>query len=63
MSESQILRPPAAARFLGVSVRHLYNLERGDPDFPRKIIFSPRCVGWRRTSLESWLEAKEGDAR
>lgn len=57
--QSEILRPPQAAAYIGVSVRQLYNIERADPDFPRKIVFSPRCVGFRRESLDAWLRAKE----
>ena len=58
-TEPQILRPPAAARYVGVSLRQLYNIAEADPKFPRKIVFSRRCVGWRRESLDAWLKAKE----
>lgn len=57
--QSQILRPPQAAAYIGVSLRQLYNIERADPDFPRKIVFSPRCVGFRRHAIDEWLERKE----
>lgn len=57
-----ILRPEQAARYLGITKRHLYNIAERDSTFPRKIVFSVRCVGWRRESLEQWLQAKEGDA-
>ena len=59
MQDPQILRPPQAAEYVGVSLRHLYNIEEADPDFPRKIVFSKRCVGYRRESLDAWLERKE----
>jgi predicted DNA-binding transcriptional regulator AlpA len=54
-----ILRPPQAAEYIGCSLRQLYNIERDDPDFPRKLVFSSRFVGWRRESLEAYLEKKE----
>lgn len=54
-----ILRPQQAADYLGMSRRKLYDLADVDPDFPRKIVFSARCVGWRREALDAWLEAKE----
>lgn len=54
-----ILRPNQAAEYIGVCRRQLYNLAEADPDFPRKIIFSARCVGWRKESLDQWLKLKE----
>ena len=54
-----ILRPPQAAQYLGVSLRQLYNIAERDHDFPRKITFTRRCVGWRREALDAWLAAKE----
>ena len=59
MQGSEVLRPQRAAEYVGVSLRQLYNIAAADPHFPRKIIFSPRCVGWRRESLDAWLKAKE----
>jgi len=57
--ESEVLRPPETAQFLGITLRHLYNIAERDPNFPRKIIFSKRCVGYRRKSLVEYLRAKE----
>ena len=54
-----ILRPPQAAEYIGCSLRQLYNIERDDLDFPRKLVFSSRFVGWRLESLEAYLEKKE----
>lgn len=53
-----ILRPTDAAAYLGISRRTLYNLEERDPKFPRKIVFSQRCVGWRREDIDAWIRAK-----
>ena len=61
-SDAQILRPPKAAEYIGVSLRQLYNIAERDPDFPRKIVFSPRCVGFRRNAIDEWLERKEANA-
>lgn len=60
ISQPGVLRPEEAATFLGVSRRTLYQLSETDPNFPRKIVFSARCVGWRRESLEQYLRTKEG---
>ncbi len=56
------LRPEEAADYLGMSRRQLYALVESMPGFPAKIEITPRCVGWRRESLDAWLAAKEGTA-
>jgi prophage regulatory protein len=56
---ANILRPQQAAEYLGVCRRHLYTLAEIDPTFPRKIVFTARCVGWRKESLDEWLKQKE----
>ena len=61
--EAQILRRPHLAKYLGVSLRQTYNMEEADPDFPRKIVFSPRCVGWRRDAIDRYLASKERAAQ
>ncbi len=57
-----ILRPPQAAEYIGCSTRQLYNIAERDPGFPRKIVFSPRCVGYRVEAIDAWLKTKEGAA-
>ena len=52
------LRPADAAKYLGVSLRQLYNLSE-QPGFPRKIYLSARCVAYRRESLDEWLKQRE----
>lgn len=59
MNLPAILRPADAAAYLGISRRHLYHLSDTDPAFPRKIVFSRRCVGWRREALDAWLAGRE----
>jgi predicted DNA-binding transcriptional regulator AlpA len=59
--QAAILRPPQAAQFIGCSLRQLYNIERDDPDFPRKLVFSSRFVGYRLETLEAYLQKKEAD--
>ena len=58
----EILRPKVASQYTGLSRRCLYDLSERDPDFPRKLVFSSRCVGWRRESLDEWLAIKEAKA-
>lgn len=57
-----ILRPTQAAAYIGISRRYLYKLSDTDPTFPRKIIITARCVGWRKESLDQWIQSKEGGA-
>lgn len=57
-----IMRPNRAAEYLGVSRRQLYNIAEQDPTFPRRIVFTARCVGWRKESLDEWLKQKEAGA-
>ena len=52
------LRPKDASRYLGICRTKLHFLSEQDPDFPRKIILSPRLVGWRKADLDTWLELK-----
>lgn len=58
----EILRPSQAAAYLGISRRQVYILSETDPRFPRKIVFGPRCVGWRRASLDHWMKQREAAA-
>lgn len=59
MQQPEVLRPAQAAEYVGVSLRQLYNIAERDPEFPRKLVFSRRCVGYRRESLNEWLRKKE----
>lgn len=54
-----VLRPENTARYLGISKKRLYDILRDDPNFPRQIRFSERCVGWSRTSIDAWIAARE----
>ncbi len=56
---SAILRPKDVCRYLGISRTALHWLHKRDRSFPRKIMFTPRCVGWRKESLDAWLDKKE----
>ena len=53
-----ILRPPQAATHCGVSKPTLYRMAK-DPNFPKKIRLSARCVGWRIEDLDNWLKSRE----
>ena len=61
-ANSDFLRTKQAAAVLGVSTTTLWRLEQSDASFPRKIVITSRCVGWRAESLKKWLESKEAGA-
>lgn len=52
-----------AARYIGVTRTKLYTISESDPEFPRKIRISSRCVGFRKLDLDKWLEVKATAAR
>lgn len=60
LPEKAFMRPADAAKYLGIGRTKLHFLSEEDPDFPRKIRFSLRCVGWRREDLDRYLETKAG---
>ena len=57
--EQAFFRPADAEKYLGIKKTKLRDLTETDPTFPRKIRISPRCVGWTRAQLDSWLESKQ----
>jgi predicted DNA-binding transcriptional regulator AlpA len=56
--EQAFFRIADACRYLGMGRTKLHQLSETDADFPRKIRISPRCVGWTRAQLDTWLESK-----
>lgn len=59
--EQAFYRPADACKYLGIGRTKLHYLSETDPDFPRKIRISPRCVGWTRAQLDAWLDSKLGE--
>jgi len=53
-----ILRMKDSADYCGFSTTTLWRLEQTDPNFPKKIRFSPRCCGYRRSDLDTYLQQK-----
>lgn len=56
-------RPADAAAYLGMGRTKLHNIHETDPTFPRKIRLGARCVGWRKSDLDHWLEEKAMEQR
>ena len=45
------------AEILGVSVATVHRL-RSDDDFPKARAISERCVRWRKSEIEDWLNSR-----
>jgi predicted DNA-binding transcriptional regulator AlpA len=56
---SDFLRNRVAATHLGISEVTLWRLSENDPDFPKKIRMTKRCVGFRKSELDAYLELKK----
>lgn len=56
----QIIRPKQLSNLLGVSIATLYRMES---DLPPKIKISQngRAVGWRKSTIEKWMDEKEAE--
>lgn len=57
--EAEILRPKAAARFLGLGDTLLWQTRRSDPTFPPVVRLGVRAIGFRRSDLLAWIEARQ----
>ncbi len=55
-------RPKHAAHYLGIGRTKLYELMEYDANFPRPVRLGARCIGWTRSQLDQWLEAKVEEA-
>ena len=55
--EQLILRLPDVRRATGISKATLYRLVKGGR-FPRPVQLGARCVGWRASEIERWLEER-----
>lgn len=58
-SFDNILRPKQAAAYLGgISLVTLWRFSKR-PDFPRKIKFSARNVGYKKSELDAWIVGRQ----
>jgi len=56
--EQQIIRPRDISSLTGLSSVTIYRLEKAGK-FPSRIKLSPGAVGWRRSEVEAWLDARQ----
>lgn len=59
LNHSDFLRNRLSAKHLGISEVTLWRLSETDPDFPKKIRITKRCVGFRKSELDAYLDLKK----
>jgi len=55
-----LLRTPQAAAALGVSPSLLHNMVKAGA-FPKPIRITDRCIGWRASTVQHFIDAKEAE--
>ena len=58
----RIIRPAELADRFGVSRQTLWRMRRRG-DLPRPLQISSNVVGWRQSTVDRWLEAREAEAK
>ncbi|MBM4264265.1 MAG: AlpA family phage regulatory protein [Deltaproteobacteria bacterium] len=57
MSYETFLRREEVISRVGLSDTTIYNLEISGK-FPRRIAITPRCVAWRESEIQAWIQAR-----
>jgi len=57
MSDDRLLRFPEVQERVGLSRTHIWRLERTG-EFPQRVKLGPRCVAWRASEIEAWIESR-----
>lgn len=60
VSRPAIMRLKEVAYYLQISLPTLWRMGEQDKSFPKKIRINTRCVGYRKTDIDAWLEKKGG---
>jgi predicted DNA-binding transcriptional regulator AlpA len=60
--DARVLRPAAAATYIGLSRASLYRLERAG-ELPQRVILGPNASGWFREDLDGFLASRPRGAR
>lgn len=58
-----LLRLPQVRAATGLSRTTIYELERKDSSFPKRVAIGARSVGWHSDEIESWCDARPRKAR
>lgn len=60
--DRRVLRPAAAAAYIGYSRATVYRLERAG-ELPPRVILGPNASGWFREDLDGFLASRPRGAR
>lgn len=63
LPEPTFFRTKATCNYLNIGPTKLAEIHEHDETFPRKIRLSARCVGWRKSDLDQWLNKKATESR
>ena len=58
ITEDRILRCPAVQEMTGLSRSTIYCLELKNA-FPARVKLGERACGWRKSSIQIWIESRE----
>lgn len=56
--ESAVIRPKAAAKYIGIGIASFWRLVKNDPTFPRTFRVGKMATGILRADLDAWLQQK-----
>lgn len=59
MATDQFLRWPQVHNLTGLSRSTVWRLERLDR-FPKRRTISSRCVGWKLSEVQAWMDFQQG---
>jgi predicted DNA-binding transcriptional regulator AlpA len=54
MQPDKVLRFKAVCDLSGLGKTSVYSI----PDFPKRVVLSPRAVGWRLSEVQAWIESR-----
>lgn len=57
MNIERFLRRSEVIERVGLSDTTIYNLEING-NFPKRIALTPRCVAWRESEVQAWIESR-----
>lgn len=56
--ESVVIRPRAAAKYIGVGISTFWRFAKDDPTFPKPFKIGPQATVLMRADLDEWLRQK-----
>lgn len=56
--ESPVIRPRAAAKYIGVSIASFWRFVKNDPSFPQPFRIGQQATVVMRADLDAWLQQK-----